>query len=394
MAQTVYVLGAGASFGDTLVMVDEKRWRQVVRRDADIELDPASATNPPLITGFFDEKNLWWTYPERIEKLYPEMVRYIRRRWHVKGKFGTGEWTQVNLEDVFTSAAIDVEFSPPGSDDHAKAQLLLNRIKEHVSYVLGRSTIGRYGRHSQALVNSLHKSDTIINFNYDLLVDQELVEDKGGYIVPRKKKPQYHNFADKVLAKPFNEFPESQDLRHKNTDSGLYLKMHGSLNWTTCTNASCPRSANIEIDAPFHSLLLDNSPTGSGRRCDACKGKRTTVLVPPLLNKPVMHTPVFRNIWSNALYKLEQAQKVVIIGYSFPPTDFYTEWLFRSADLDEETPVQVVNPLNDPEHWNTKERERFVRKMESLFPHGYDDELLYFNQMEFGEAGRLEAPTE
>lgn len=68
MAQTVYVLGAGASYGDTRRMFDEQKWRQVCRRDRDTEVDPATATNPPLINGFFDKKYLWWSYSERLEK--------------------------------------------------------------------------------------------------------------------------------------------------------------------------------------------------------------------------------------------------------------------------------------------------------------------------------------
>jgi len=66
--QTVYVLGAGASYGDVLKMSDEQRSKQVCRRDRKAEIDQATATNPPLITGFFDAKHLWWTYPDRIER--------------------------------------------------------------------------------------------------------------------------------------------------------------------------------------------------------------------------------------------------------------------------------------------------------------------------------------
>jgi hypothetical protein len=386
MKQTVYVLGAGASYGDTLRMPDEQRWRQVCKRDATTEIDPATATNPPLITGFFDAKYLWWSYPERIEKFYPEMINYIRRRWGIKGVLGTDDWLNVNLEDVFTSAAIDVEFNPPGTNAHAKSQLLLNQIKRHVSFVLGCCTICRYGEHSRALVNALDESDTIINFNYDLLIDQELIPNVGYYFLPREGAYQYHNFADVILDKSINDFPRSKALREENTGSGLYLKMHGSLNWTTCTNASCPRSASIEIDDVFHSLLLRNSPTGGPPRCETCKGEVSTVLVPPLLNKPIMHSPIFRNIWSNALHALRQAQKIVIIGYSFPPTDFYTEWLFRSAWSDPDTRVQIVNPLNNPDHPNQKEQERFVKTMRSLFPHGYDSKLTTFDQMDFDKS--------
>lgn len=362
MRQTVYVLGAGASYGDSLKMSDEQTWKQRCRIDVNTEADPATATNPPVITGFFNEKFLWWTYPERIEKLYPEMINYIRRRWSIKGAFGTGDWLSVNLEDVFTSAAIDLEFNPPGTNAHAQSQLLLNHIKRHISFVLGRCTICRYGEYTRALVNGLDETDTIINFNYDLLVDQELITSSDGRYFPRNGFYQYHNFADVILDKPFNDYAYSETLRGKNTGSGLYLKMHGSLNWTTCTNPSCARSKTIKIEDVFSSLVLRNSPTGGPPRCNTCQGEVSTVIIPPLLNKPILNQPVIRNIWSNALHALRQAQRIVIIGYSFPATDFYTEWLFRSARIDEDTIVQVINPLNNPKHKDKQERTRFLKK--------------------------------
>jgi hypothetical protein len=375
MAQTVYVLGAGASHGDTLRISDEKKWKKACKKDRNTEVDHTIATNPPLITSFFDANYLWWTYPERIEKLFPEMINYIRRRWGIKGVFGTGDWLNVNLEDIFTSAAIDVEFNPPGTNAHAESQLLLNQIKRHVSFILGRCTIYRYGKHSRALVNALDENDTIINFNYDLLIDQEVISRTGIY--------QYHNFANVVLDKPFQNTPQFRALRDKQTGSGLYLKMHGSLNWTTCTNNACPRSTSIEIGDVLESLLSRNSPTGRPPRCETCRSEVSTVLIPPLLNKPVMHSSIFRNIWSNALYTLSQAKKIIIIGYSFPPTDFYTEWLFRSARIHADTQVQIINPLNNPAHPNRREQERFNRMTPSLFPHGYDGQLTAFNQMQF-----------
>lgn len=98
-----------------------------------------------------------------------------------------------------------------------------------------------------------------------------------------------------------------------------------------------------------------------------------------------MSDQVFRNIWSNALHALYNAQRIVVIGYSFPSTDFYTEWLLRSARIDEDTTVRIVNPLNDPAHPDQGERERFVKRMQSLFPRGYDGQFTAFEQIPFNQ---------
>ena len=54
-----------------------------------------------------------------------------------------------------------------------------------------------------------------------------------------------------------------------------------------------------------------------------------------------------KNQWLIAREKLLDVSELIFIGYSFPPTDYYSEWLFRQINFIEKRPelkITVVNP--------------------------------------------------
>jgi hypothetical protein len=66
--------------------------------------------------------------------------------------------------------------------------------------------------------------------------------------------------------------------------------------------------------------------------------------------------------------------KVVIIGFSFQPSDFYAAWLFRYAlRYRPDTRVVVVNPDN--------KKEAFQERMRGLFGDRYDGRWHRFDQI-------------
>lgn len=173
--KTVFILGAGASYGDTLV---------------DFGDDKETTARIPLSNQFFRPEFLEGEI-EVIKRDYSALLEYIKTDWNNNWPFGSGSWEHLNLEDVFTSLAIENEFAPSDTDGKAKAQLRLNSLKKYIR-------------------------------------------------------------------------------------------------------------------------------------------------------------EISRNIWSNALAILRSASKIVIIGYSFPATDFYSEWLLRTALKGyRDVKIWVVNPLND-----------------------------------------------
>ena len=54
------------------------------------------------------------------------------------------------------------------------------------------------------------------------------------------------------------------------------------------------------------------------------------IIIPPLLYKNYDEAPL-RDIWTDALETLRECRLLVVVGYSFPPTDFRSKRLFREA---------------------------------------------------------------
>jgi hypothetical protein len=108
--------------------------------------------------------------------------------------------------------------------------------------------------------------------------------------------------------------------------------------------------------------------------CTFCGTELNPFLIPPLLNKPIARDGIIRSIWGNAFSAISSASELVIVGYSFPLTDFYAQWLFRSAMernrefarmRKRDCRIWIVNPDNkDPS---------FIQRMGSIFLTGYED---------------------
>jgi hypothetical protein len=73
-------------------------------------------------------------------------------------------------------------------------------------------------------------------------------------------------------------------------------------------------------------------------------GNLRFTIIPPESNKRC-YEGVFKRIWNHASQTLHRTKKLVVIGYSFPPTDSHANALFRVSIKREglETLV-IVNP--------------------------------------------------
>lgn len=91
------------------------------------------------------------------------------------------------------------------------------------------------------------------------------------------------------------------------SSSTIYLlKLHGSINWQ-----------------------LDGGRIKLKQRLHSQHGTPRFTIIPPEWNKSVREAPVFNLLWRRALRAIRGADRVVIIGFSFTPTDLHVESLFR-----------------------------------------------------------------
>ncbi len=146
--RTVFILGAGASHGDTLV---------------DLFDDKETACRIPLTNQFFQSEYLGGEI-EDIKRDYHDLLDYIKFGWNNYYPLGSESWRSLNLEDVFTSLAIENEFAPSDTDDKAQTQLLLSSFKKYIRKLIGTHSLNRYGRFTRELVKSLKTQDSIITF--------------------------------------------------------------------------------------------------------------------------------------------------------------------------------------------------------------------------------------
>jgi len=177
--------------------------------------------------------------------------------------------------------------------------------------------------------DSLSQGDAVISFNYDLLMDNALRATNkltdSGYLVP------FQN----VLA-------HREQRRIMDAPSPVtMIKLHGSLNWLHCSYCGTNTLNTSEKFSLEYETIPNNCPY-----CGESNVYFQRVIVPPLLAKNYSIQPL-RYLWSRANRYVTRARKIVIIGYSFQPTDFGTEALLRSSlpwESQKQTRFVIVNP--------------------------------------------------
>ena len=364
----VYVIGAGASYGESLLPANGEH---------PLERTPT----PPLSTGFFDG-TFWHAVgytPREIEEDFPEAFRYVRQ-WmpSLPEEAGTGAWSTINIEDILTSIELEREFRGTDSDDAGFLLLAQNKLVRLTWRLLAMCTERRYGQWTRRLVHSLDLADSVITFNWDLLLDQEF-SPFGGHPDARW---HYQNFFAIVLQQ--NIMGGRQYViagpggPHK---VGLFLKLHGSLNWLCCTNQKCPSHSEIWMQDDIQLCL--QSAMGIGRvdeTCVRCGSAMFPLLVPPLLRKPIADNWIIKSMWGLARQRLADADTVVLVGFSAAPTDFYASWLLHSTiGTKPGGQVIIVNPQTEA---HTQGHEDFERRMQAIFPVGIKARFVSFSQID------------
>ena len=363
---TVYIVGAGGSHGDTIKVRDAK--------------DSATPTRPPLICGFFRREMLESIGygPERAEEDYPDAFEWIRVEAPTTDGKPVGEppWDQINLEEIFTAVELRREFEAPESSAGAHLRIVRNQLVGYISRVLALCTQNCYGEFSRRLVSKLDSYDSLFTFNWDLLLDEPFT------IAKYPNAVHLNNFLSSLVAR------DAYEVMSPGGAAGLFLKLHGSLNWFLCTNPKCKFASEIQVENDTQHCLLRAAGIRSASYtfavdlgCSHCGSATAPLIVPPLVRKPIAEDTTIRAIWGLARKKLELAERMVLIGFSAAPTDFFVSWLLRSPVLNRPTmDVVVVNPLNDPKAG--RRHDDFMERMRWLSPYKLDTKFREFAELE------------
>ncbi|MBI5431554.1 MAG: hypothetical protein HZA52_01855 [Planctomycetes bacterium] len=306
--ESVVFLGAGASF--------------------------ASDFSKPTMRSFFDAEH---------EK-YGNLARLLT------DFYGTRPRTEWNLEEIL--GYIDLSSTRLARWDPRRVLLTDDRharaYGECLAYVderLGVDPDSVCERHAR-LFRSLAPRDSVVSLNYDLIADQALLRvdaDRVGATNPKRRsramKPASLLAAPNLMAGFVPGFIGDE------FEEGFLLKLHGSLDWITCSNEQCPAASDI-----FRRTGSEIPGQIAGSPCRRCGSALRTVLVPPVASKRALEHHQLQLQWSIAYRELSRARTWVVVGVSLAPSDFDVRWLLRvsaAREFDSGLVVHVVNPSRD-----------------------------------------------
>jgi hypothetical protein len=346
MAELVYLLGAGAN-----QIVD---WHGL---------------KPPLANNFFQmalqsDKFSDKVYSERIAPVYD----YISHFW----KKGEGELRNepFGLEDCFTMLQLQQNEAGRSEDYNEYGRLagiefllesfLAEYLAEFETFAITSDLMRQFG------VAVYREKPIVLTLNYDCILEAVIELASGVNVsmpqsfregtyeqeeIPDDELPYSHHNWNRPLAYGI-KFDEVQLQRaglptyanggrfYNHPENKLYswriLKLHGSLNWFQYLRIRKYPSFDLS-DMELPEEKLREVLMVRGRWWFVAPPDLRGWLLKPLIITPVLYKeqfyqhPVFSDIWRQALNELSTCKRLVVVGYSFAPTDFNIRKLFLEA---------------------------------------------------------------
>lgn len=197
----------------------------------------------------------------------------------------------------------------------------------------------------QASIHANYHLDTIITFNYDLLLDKALAE--ASLAIDYAAHPM-HIASGKLIEVD----PVFKSKKHKPENAVCYLKLHGSANWAICAKCASfhilpPHTEELlqipNVDAMHKDSHIKNVLT---MKCPKCHSLRALypLIVPPTWNK-FQYQQLIGGVWEKALEEIREAHRIIVIGYSLPPTDTFFRYLLTLGCCTPFEPeIIIINP--------------------------------------------------
>lgn len=315
--------------------------------------DYFSTFNKLLISGDFEVK-------------IGEIVNYIRDERGIPPQEQPRDFDE-NIESVFAEVERELRLVFDEIPDPARPTRVVERfglVKTYDQFVLWFAHVlneiqnGEIDEVYSALANRVFARDVLITFNWDTLLDRALYE--SGHWHP-----------DDGYGVDFDGFIDGGWRDVKPTTSALkLLKLHGSTNWfgpyvsrhlqtgartwiatpTTAYKRWCLIDGRTHFLAykdrwrpgytPFSYFFPPNDPVDDL--------PLMPIIVPPQEHKDFQENgTLFGPIWTAAFDGLATAERLVVIGYSFPPTDGHAFELLDAFLSGPGHTIELVDPFPD-----------------------------------------------
>ncbi len=325
--KTVYILGAGCSKED----------------------------GAPLVNDFFDVAF--------NNKLREYLNSEAKIRFSAVQRFREEELPGSNIEELLSYIDLEKVLKTKKHRDP------LDIIRSDLIYLIGKTIKERMGTnpskiYSKFMYNHLLKcypNPSIISFNWDIATDNLLF--KRGYDLDTSGKNGMILSLD--YGTDFISYNNEDKISKGARESSLkLLKLHGSMNWLFCNR--CKTNNKYFV---YGEKVMVEIAEGTKIKCPKCENNLKPIIVPPTFKKIEENAvlTILREIWAEARKVVEDAEHIIIAGYSFPEDDVHFKLFFRSAlhaNYNKHKRPIVIDIINYKKYLNDKtEFEAHYKKM-------------------------------
>lgn len=357
------------------------------------ELKDWNDLKPPMARNFFQlirqSPHYENKYREQLRKVYEFIQEYwkfdveeiSRREFDIEKLF---TFLQLTINDIYKEERYD-ELDDLLKIDNSLVTVFIDFLQGFDFHYARFELYKRFGAKLMEL-----KPD-IITFNYDLYLEKILENASGlndsipnlfnnlpnldDYNLPEDIIRYSHYRYNVPLAYGFKfdivrihmagtrkyEFGERFYDFHELYTNPI-IKLHGSLNWSRVGQFPVDRTSLRELDKQYIGNLIISDEYWNTNFYNEFKGWVVTpdIITPTLYKREFYDKFPFKELWGMAKKKLSDCNKLIVIGYSFSPTDFHTEKLFLDSFKENELQdLIIVNPdtsvtrkIKDLTHFN------------------------------------------
>lgn len=306
--------------------------------------------SPPLSKSFFSTLFERDKYSKEyyINKFYP-VFRYIEKYWRLKPeKLAKSHF---DVGECFTLLQLQILEALEEERYEDSYELININSLFKIMFIENLYPFQRFVEQSQAMVqfgkSVYEKGDSVITFNYDCNLERAIeygtgvsVENSQCYGVNFDEIKM--NYAKKVTKKCLTDFK--------------ILKLHGSLNWLNYIELNENNKFNKDKS---EKSVLTNCCWWNTVEFSTDKNILDPLIIPPVLYKDYGQK-LIQSVWKKAKDTLKSCKELVIIGYSFPVTDFPIRKLllenFRDRELEKliwvNPNTEVIQDVNRILHYN------------------------------------------
>jgi len=208
-----------------------------------------------------------------------------------------------------------------------------------LEYKLRRFSHNYYVELLDALDPTRSSIPTVISLNYDIIVDNALVEHSN----------HLPDYGCDITTERYQAWP------HR----GMLFKIHGSLNWSYCPGCNRLDLGVAESGKTYKMLqeLYQVNPLEARYSCHGFPCPQCQTYVEPVLITPTQlkdyRNPHVAKVWTLAEQSLRRAERAIIVGYSLPDDDLDVIYLLKRGlgQLANQAPqsITVVEKTDDEE---------------------------------------------